>query len=298
MKANVTCLSCILSKQDKLTRDICDEEKKAGYFHEVLGVLYRYGQSESALQLAARMDELYTRYFGAREDYSEIKHTYNQLMLKQEEVFEARIRSAKDPIRACIRYVCAGNYIDFSAVEDVNEAMLQTLLDRVEKEEVPEKEYACFLTDLEKAKELAYLTDNCGEIVLDKLFIKILKERYPDLHITVIVRGQDVLNDATMEDAAEVGLTEVTDCMGSGCKTAGTVLEEMSDEARERLLHADVVISKGQGNFESLFGSGVNPYYFFLCKCELFVRRFGLEQYASVFAREDHIRIQTGEGKN
>lgn len=289
MRASATCLSCILSKQEKLTRDMADDEKKAAYFHEVLGVLYRYGQ-QPAPQLAAGIDALYARFFGVKADYREIKHTYNQLMLRQEEQLEARIRDAADPIRTCIRYVCAGNYIDFSAVPDVSETMLQALLEKAEEETVPEEEYACFLSDLSRAGELVYLTDNCGEIVMDKIFIRLLRERYPDLHITVIVRGQDVLNDATMEDAREIGLTEVADCMGNGCGTAGTVPEEMSSAARERLLAADMVISKGQGNFEGLYGNGLNPWYFFLCKCELFVRRFGLEQYASVFAREDHIR--------
>ena len=292
MHANATCLSCILSKQDKLTRNLENDEKKAAYFHEVLGVLYQYGQQESAPQLAARVDEIYIRYFGAQMNYKEIKHTYNQLMLRQEEMLEGRIREASDPIRACIQYVCAGNYIDFSAVTDVNEKMLSELLKKAGEESVPDQEYDGFLSDLAEAGELVYLTDNCGEIVLDKIFIKILQERYPNLHITVMVRDQDVLNDATMEDAAEVGLTKITDCMGSGCKTAGTVPDEMSDTARERLLTADMVISKGQGNFEGLYGNGINPYYFFLCKCELFVRRFGLEQYASVFAKENHIRMR------
>ena len=72
----------------------------------------------------------------------------------------------------------------------------------------------------------------------------------------------------------------------------GTVMKELSGEARDALLGADVVIAKGQGNFESLFGSGLNPYYLFLCKCELFVRRFGLPQYASVFAKEEDIEIR------
>lgn len=141
MHASATCLSCILSKQDKLTQCLENDEKKAAYFHEVLGVLYQYGQQESAPQLAARVDEIYTRYFGVQMNYKEIKHTYNQLMLKQEELFEARIRGASDPIRSCIQYVCAGNYIDFSAVADVNETMLSKLLNKAEGEIIPEAEY-------------------------------------------------------------------------------------------------------------------------------------------------------------
>jgi len=278
-----------LSKQDKLTRDVEDDGKRSAFFHEALGVLYQYGQQECAPCLAARIDEISLRYFGSKTDYGRIKHTFNRLLMAQEDILEEKIRSAKDPVQACIRYVCAANYIDFSAVENVNEEMLRILLERAEKESVPEEELACFLSDLSRAEELVYLADNCGEIVLDKIFVKILLERYRGLHITVIVRGKEVLNDATMEDAEEVGLTGITECMGNGSGIAGTVQEELSEAAREKLMHADMIISKGQGNFESLYGSGLNPYYFFLCKCELFVQRFGLERYASVFAREDHI---------
>lgn len=290
MQANVTCLSCILSKQEKMTRNKKDDAKKAAYFHDMLGILYEHGQKEAAPWLAAKIDELYTAYYGDKPDYKELKHTYNQLMLSKESELERAIRSAEEPLRTCIQYVCAGNYIDFSAVSDVNESMLQKLLDKAAQETVGEKEYQNFLDDLEHADKLVYLTDNCGEIVLDKLFIRILKEQYPNLNITVIVRGQEVLNDATMEDAREVGLTEIADCMGNGCATAGTVLAKVSGQAREKILSADVIISKGQGNFEGLYGSGVNPYYLFLCKCELFVRRFGLPQFTSVFCREDHIK--------
>jgi uncharacterized protein with ATP-grasp and redox domains len=94
-----------------------------------------------------------------------------------------------------------------------------------------------------------------------------------------------------MEDAKEVGLTDIVLCIGNGNGAPGTVMENLSEEARQAISEADMVISKGQGNFESLCGEGVNPYYFFLCKCELFVRRFGLKQYESVFMREERIRM-------
>ena len=71
----------------------------------------------------------------------------------------------------------------------------------------------------------------------------------------------------------------------------GTHISEISEEARDLILNADVVIAKGQGNFEALYGEKVNPYFLFLCKCELFVKRFGLKQFSSVFAKEDEFHI-------
>ena len=129
---------------------------------------------------------------------------------------------------------------------------------------------------------------------MDKVLIRFLKESYPNLQIAAIVRGNDVINDATMEDAREVGLTDLVPCVGNDNGAPGTVLKRFGRQTRRLLLDADVVISKGQGNFEGLFGEGVNPYYLFLCKCELFVRRFGLEQYQSVFVKEERVNIMTG----
>ena len=107
-----------------------------------------------------------------------------------------------------------------------------------------------------------------------------------------------MLNDATLEDAKEIGLTKQVHCIANGNGAPGTVYESLSEEAKQVLKEADLIISKGQGNFESIVGEGFNPYYIFLCKCELFVRRFGLQQYESVFMKEERLNegLVQGEG--
>ncbi len=292
MKANVTCISCIIKKQEQRIRPCTDENKKSDYMHELLFLLYRHGREESAPWLSMKVEELYQSYFGGTVDYAELKHKYNRIMLDREEALEQKIRASEDMLYTCIKYVCAGNYIDFGALEDVSENVLAQILSRADDGAVSEKAYGKLQGELHTAKRLVYITDNCGEIVLDKLFIRLIRERFPELDITVLLRGRDVLNDATLSDAAEVGLDREARCIGNGSGMPGTVMKELSGEARDALLGADVVIAKGQGNFESLFGSGLNPYYLFLCKCELFVRRFGLPQYASVFAKEEDIEIR------
>lgn len=173
----------------------------------------------------------------------------------------------------------------------MNEQTFEKLLKKAEHECISSEEYQAFRRDLERAGKLVYLTDNCGEIVLDKLFIRHIRENFPQLQITAIVRGEPVINDATLEDAREIGLTEIVPCIGNGNAAPGTVIKRLSQEAKEMLSAADIIISKGQGNFESLYGEGFNPYYLFLCKCELFVTRFGLARYESVFVREERIKI-------
>ena len=289
MKANSMCISCILSRQEKKIRSFEDEQKKSEYMNQVLKILYENGQTESAPWMAEKINRLYEKYWGPLEDYTDIKHEYNMLLLDKEADMEQKIKMADDPLVECIKYVCAGNYIDFTGVENVNMNTFEELLKKAEEESVCEEEYQKFRDDLASAKTLAYLTDNCGEIVLDKIFIRHIKEAYPDLNITVIVRGENVINDATMTDAEEVGLTEMVTCIGNGNAAPSTILNRLSDEAKRVLDDADVIISKGQGNFEGFCGEGYNPYFFFLCKCPLFLHRFKHPQFTSVFAKEERL---------
>ena len=125
------------------------------------------------------------------------------------------------------------------------------------------------------------------EIVLDKLFVRTLKARFPHLDITVMVRGGDVSNDALMEDAEYVGLTRETRVISSGKPIAGTVPDMLSDEAREALDRADVILAKGQGNYETLSGWGYHVFYAFLCKCEAFTTLFGVPELTGMLIEEN-----------
>lgn len=262
---------------------------------KLLKLLSEKGREHSAPLLYEELMELFEEEWGFGDDFSEIKHKFNRLLLEKESEIEKRINSESDPVKACIRYVCAANYIDFAALGSVSTDTFDRLLEKASSETVPDDEYSSFCADLDSAKSLVYLTDNCGEIVLDKLFIKFIKKAYPQLKINAIVRGGSVINDATMDDAKEVGLTEIVPCIGNGDAAPGTVLERISPDALALIRSADVIISKGQGNFESLYGEeGITPYFLFMCKCELFVRRFGMKQYSSVFRRGDRISIANG----
>ena len=153
-------------------------------------------------------------------------------MLDMEASLEETIRNSEDPLETALLYARIGNYIDFAALSNVNSDTVLSLLKEDNKEPLNAQEYLHFRKDLSAASRLVYLTDNCGEIVLDKLVIILLKELCPELDITVIVRGFPVINDATMEDAQDIGLTELTTVIGNGNEVGGTWLPHISSEAR------------------------------------------------------------------
>ena len=286
MNASISCISCLIGKQEKLIRRFSDEEKKNAFFQDFLTVVQQEGLNRTAPWLQGKADRLLDKYFGTVVDYPALKSGYNQYLLSKEAVFEEKINASEDRLAECIKYVCAGNYIDTMALDEISDEILETLLNRVDSEEVDPAKLAALKADLSGARELVFITDNCGEIVLDKLFVRHVRKLYPELHVTVMVRGGLAANDATMEDAEEVGLTEETDCVGNGSSLMGTDLSDLSAEALALLKNADIIIAKGQGNFETLHGSGLNAWYLFLCKCEYFTRKFNLPQFTSVLIKE------------
>lgn len=290
MKAEEACLSCLRRRNEERMKSFSDEKRKLEYRRETEKIIEQYRLIEPAPGISERVDKLFFDFWGEKEDFSALKSKYNLLLLKKEKDLRNRMENSEDPILSGIKYVAAANYIDFMAVENVNEDMLETLLKKAETVEIDNAEYAEFLRELENSEKLTYLTDNCGEIVLDKIFMMILKNRFPKLEITAVVRGGNVVNDASMDDAEEVGLTSVVRCIGNGTKAAGTVVNRLSKEAKTAIFGADIVLSKGQGNFESLYGEGSNPYYLFLCKCELFTERFGVKRFETVFCKEERIK--------
>ena len=286
MNASISCISCLIGKQEKIIRQFQDEDKKKAFFQDFLTVVQQEGMKRTAPWLQRKADLLLDKYFGTIIDYPILKSGYNQYLLSKESVFEEKISTAQDSLAECIKYVCAGNYIDTMALDEISDAILDDLLNRVDSEEVDPVKLAELKADLSKAREMVFITDNCGEIVLDKLFIRHVKQLYPEIHVTVMVRGGLAANDATMEDALEVGLTEEADCIGNGSSLMGTDPSDLSTEALVLLKKADVIIAKGQGNFETLHESGLNAWYLFLCKCDYFTRKFNLPQFTSVLMKE------------
>lgn len=286
-------MCCALNKQEQKIRHYPDMEKKTEYMKKVMALIANTEENDCAPSLSVDIQKLYSSFWNyPMEDFTKIKKEFNQLMLNMEASIEDKIRKANDPLEKALLYARIGNYIDFAALSNVDQSTVITLLDKKSSEALDEKEYENFLRDLSSARKLVYLTDNCGEVVLDKLAVRILKEQYPDLDITVIVRGYPVVNDATMEDAEEIGLTDLVKVIGNGSNVGGTWIPGINAEARELLYDADLIIAKGQGNFETLNDCGLNIYYLFLCKCDLFQRRFHAENLQGMFLNERRLVME------
>lgn len=289
MKINAFCLTCLIKMQESQIREFEDEDKKMRYMREVLAFLSSCNPDLSAPALVRPLSRIYEKYWGRKDPMEKAKKEFNDFLLELEPVIEEKILSHEDPLQAALLYARTGNYIDYAAVKDISREKLMELFEAQAGDGLNPAEYSRFQEELKTASSLVYLTDNCGEIVLDKLAVKIIKKQYPKLSLKVIVRGAPVVNDADLEAAEYVGMNQMAEVIGNGSSIAGTDLEDISSEALEAIEKADLIISKGQGNFETIHGSGLNIYYLFLCKCDWFVRKFQVERYQGMFVNERRI---------
>lgn len=282
------CISCMTKVHlEKCPKDMA-EEKKVEYMQKVLKILAEAPAKYGAPVIVRTIQKLQEEMLGIKQEYAEIKKHYNEVMMQYEDKVMEQIAKSEDPVKTGIQYAMIGNYIDFGARITVTEEHLTELLNTPDRFVIDEKQYEEFTADLQKARKLVYITDNCGEIVMDKLLIRQIKNQYPDLELAVMVRGAEVINDATMEDAMQVGMCDLAKVMPNGSDIAGTWIEEISEEAKAVLEEADVIISKGQGNFETLRKCGKNIYYIFLCKCDLFANTFQVPKLTGMLIHEKY----------
>lgn len=276
------CDSCATCLYDKQAYKIKDEK----YLEKVKEIIDNRGEKDSAPFLIYQFNRVYKKMYGSSNEYAEIKQRYNDLVLGFEDKIRKVIENDDFPLARAFQYSRVGNYIDFGAMNSVDEEIFMNLLSEAKMSEADRRTFDSFIKQCANAKTFLLLCDNCGEIVLDKLFLEQLKKKFPDLSVTVMVRGKEVLNDATIWDAQYVGMDSVANIIDNGYDMAGTVYEMLPEKSKEIFDSADIIMSKGQGNYESLYRDGRHIFYSFLCKCDLFMKRFDVPEFTGIFVEE------------
>lgn len=244
MIINEECKKCQIKRNINKYPIDATEGKITEYQYKVKEIV-KNSDGLSTPQVAEKMDNLRQELFGNVMDYTEIKQHYNQLMLDHFPYMKNKVDTSENHLKTAIQYAMVGNYIDFGALENVNEGELKAQLDEAININIDSKLLDVFKNDLVNAKRLVYFTDNCGEIVTDKLLISTLRDINPNLHVTVIVRGKPVLNDATLEDAKYIHMEDVAQkVLGNGTGLPGNVVGAISKESMDEVENADLLISK------------------------------------------------------
>lgn len=288
MKYSIDCLPCLLQQAVRLAKNnLPNEEEQIEMIQQITAMMSMIDNNVSAPYIAHKIQKALKKALKNPDPYKEDKYYYNQEMLKLETELTRVCELSPDPLATGLKLAAAGNIIDFGPGYDLSRDKVLDSIKETLAREYPPKDLNSLRTDLQKAKKVLYLGDNAGEIVFDKIFIAAIKKFYPDLEIYFTARGGPVLNDITEDDAYLVGMDKLAIIINNGTDIPGTVLEYCSLDFQRIFTEADVIISKGQGNFESLYGSGrENLYYIFLCKCSLFMERLGAKQNDIMLIKE------------
>ena len=281
------CLECQFRRNLELVRGLSqDEAKNTAFMRRWMELSLSLPVTAPSPAVGPGLNQLLHEMYGLDLDrYAQEKETSNAFALSQMDRVRKETAAAEDPVYAGLQFAILGNYLDFSALQGkVSFDTLGQMLEGARDIQVDEQAYRHFRKDLDSAGTLLYLTDNAGEIGFDQIFAETIQKAYPGLQITFCVRGGIAANDATRADARAVGLTFPV--IDNGNLVAGTVPELLGVDAKEAFESADLILSKGMGNVETLLGCGKNIYYAFLVKCQRFVEIMGAPMMTPMLVRE------------
>ncbi|MBO5354165.1 MAG: DUF89 family protein [Lachnospiraceae bacterium] len=280
MKINEQCLSCLVNQAVK-TANLVQAENKEELYKKIFASMSTMDFSKTNPEIVGENYRLIKQHTGCEDPYKETKRYYNQFFLEHMGEYEKKIQS----IEEAVKYAIVANIIDFNPVHSNVEADIEHYFSSIDELELTINDVDSMINDIHQAKNMLYLGDNCGEICFDKLLIKQIKLLNPRCTIYFGVRGEAVVNDNTEEDAYLVGMDEVATIISNGDFSLGTILPRTSPEFQRIYQKADVVIAKGQANYESLSEEKKNIYFLLMTKCKVIAEDIGVQEKALVCLR-------------
>lgn len=270
MRTYLECIPCFTRQTLEACRTVTnDPALRERILRAVLAKLSEVSFSKTPPHMGREIHAIVRELSGNEDPYSELKSRFNMAAVTLYPDLSRRVRDASDPFTTAVRLAIAGNIIDFGVARNggdicLNETIEQALAKPLAVDHVEQLRAA-----VGEAKHILYIADNAGEIVFDRLLV----EQLPTERVVVGVRGSPIINDATREDAEYVGLTDIVEVIDNGADAPGTILEDCSPAFRSQFEKADLVIAKGQGNYETLESCGRKDLFFLLMiKCPVTAR--------------------------
>jgi uncharacterized protein with ATP-grasp and redox domains len=260
MRTNLDCFPCFLRQALDASRMTTEDKSiQRKVLNSVLTILSNISTQTAPPEIACLIHRRVKSITGNLDPYKEAKKGQNELAMKYEGILGNSIAEMSNPLKAALMLSAVGNAIDLAPMSQPPD-IYKRFMERIDRGFAWD-DYELFYEKAPQAKSLLYLGDNAGEIVWDKILIEELVETF-DVDITYAVRGFPILNDVTMEDAHFVGLDKVVKVVSNGFDAPGTLLDKCSEEFLNKYQKSQLILSKGQGNYESL--SGENRLIFFL----------------------------------
>ena len=272
MKTFLDCVPCFTRQALDAARMVSpDTNFHQRILKEVLQWCVELDMDQSAPAMAQRIHRKIREAMGLADPYRSAKDVQNQMAMALLPEMKGWVKAASDPLMTAVRLAIAGNVIDMGVNGDVTEPDVRKAI-RESLAQPFSDTGGRFKEMTAQAKRILYLADNAGEIVFDRLLIEQLRPA----RVTVAVRGAPVINDATLIDAIAAGLDDIVELVDNGSDAPGTLLEDCSDAFKQHYNNADLIIAKGQGNFEALSEARKKIIFLFKVKCPVISEHAGV----------------------
>ena len=294
MKTYFDCIPCFLRQTlDSIRLFTPDEAVHERVLREVLRSAGEMDLCQTPPEMGQRIHRRIRELTGRSDPYREMKDRFNRMALELYPTVRNQVEDSDHPMETAVRLAIAGNVIDLGVNSHLSETQV--------REAVMHGLSASLDGDVEEfsgvassADNILYLTDNAGEIVFDRLLI----EQLPRGKVTVGVRGFPVINDATLTDAEFAGIPELAEVIDNGSDAPGTILDDCSDTFRDRFNKAEIIIAKGQGNYETLSAVDKDIYFLLKAKCPVIAEDLGCEVDSLVLRRSTLSVAPAGKGQH
>ena len=294
MHINLDCIPCFIRQSLDAARHATDDE----HIHErvirgVIGLTIDLDMRQSPPLIGQQIHRLVRGLTGVEDPYHGVKQRFNDMALKLYPKMRQLIVDSEDPLETAVRLAIAGNIIDFGVKSQLEDTELEETIHQCLSEKLSDMQLEDFRNAVNEAEDILYLADNAGEIVFDRLLI----EQLPIDKITVAVKGSPVINDATMEDAVHAGLYKIVDVIDNGSDAPGTILQKCSEAFRNCFDKADLVISKGQGNYETLSEVNKNIFFILKAKCSVISGNIGCKVGEMILQKTKAFKGEKGNAR-
>ncbi len=275
MKTYLDCIPCFLDQALRAARAATgDENIQRQVLDSVAGMLPGLPLDVTPPEIARRVYGIVADLTGNEDPYYEAKQQANRLALSLYPELKEVIAASSDPLFTACRLAIAGNSIDMGPRTAYGD--LESIVQKALTSPLVVNDYEILQENLARAARILYLGDNAGEIVFDKMLIEELRQYKEGLEITFVVRERPIINDVTMKDAVDTGMDRVATCISNGSDTPSTHLSRCPAHLESLFRTADVIVSKGQGNFEALSGEQGNIFFMLKAKCSLVAKLLGV----------------------
>lgn len=272
MELLLDCIPCLLNQALKVSRLVTDDPHQQEMIVNLgLNILQHHPNYDSSPALARDIHNMVKEVTGLSDPYETIKRRDMNLALALYPKMKSFLADQDDPLYWALKISATGNNIDAAIMDNVD---IEHVVDVEIKKAFAHSDLALFTQRLVETKNLLIIGDNAGETVFDRVLIEYLHSSW-DLNVFYGVRDNPIINDTTHKEAVDSGLDTVATLISTGCDAPGAIIDQCSDEFRSLFEKADLIISKGQGNFEALSEENKPIFFLLKAKCPMIALRLG-----------------------